>query len=336
MVPSLRSLLATLSVGLVACSAGTTAAPTTTAVATATPSAAPASPTAPAEATTPTQAPATPEEAGTDLTGDVDVGGRALHLSCVGSATGDEPTVLLESGLAAPSTGWGSILRGLADDHHACAYDRAGLGMSDPAGQATRTAADLASDLQALVTASGLEGPVLLVAHSFGAYPAILFAERNLDAVDGVLFVDPRGPRVSGQWRDALPAPAPDEPQSVAANREELGAFETDPSLNPEHLDLSTSAAQVIAALDAPGPLFGDRRVDVLSAELTTQSWSDLPPELAATFDAVWLSGQQELADESTTGQLTVVPDVGHEIHREQAPFVLEAIESMLAGLAGT
>ena len=64
------------------------------------------------------------------------------------------------------------------------------------------------------------------------------------------------------------------------------------------------------------------------------QSWADLPPDLAAAFDEIWLAGQQEFADESTAGSLETVPGVGHEIQAEQPPAVIDALESMLAELA--
>ena len=277
---------------------------------------------------------ATAPSPSTELVADVDVGGRSLHLVCLGPTGTGEPTVLLEAGLGAPYTAWGEILLGLQGAHRVCAYDRAGLGGSAPADEASRTTTDLVDDLHAMLGAAGVEGPFVLGAHSMGIWPATVFAERYPDEVAGVVVVDPRGPRVSSGWRDALPDAVAGEPDAVAANREELDTFETDPSLNDEHLDLTASAAEAAAALDAAGPLFGDRPVVVLSAANTPQSWADLPPDLATTFDRIWLAGQQEFADESSAGTFEVVPGVGHDIPMEQPPAVIQALESMLADVA--
>jgi pimeloyl-ACP methyl ester carboxylesterase len=289
--------------------------------------------TAPSGASSAAAAPSA--SASTELVADIDVGGRTMHLVCLGPTDTGEPTVLLEGGLGAQYTAWGEVLFAMQKSHRLCAYDRAGLGMSEPAPETSRTTNDLVDDLRALLDAAGVEGPFVLGSHSMGAWPAAVFAERYPDDVVGFVVVDPRGPRVSDEWRDALPPAATGEPEAVAANREELGAFETDPSMNDEHLDLAASAAQASAALDADGPLFGDRPVVVLSAANTPQSWHDLPTDLATTFDGIWAAGQQEFADESTAGTLTVVPNVGHDIQLEQPPAVIEALESMLAGVAG-
>ena len=141
-------------------------------------------------------------------------------------------------------------------------------------------------------------------------------------------------PASRARWRDALPSPAADEPASVTDFRDELETFETDPSLNPEHLHLRPSFAEAAAALDAPGPLFGDRPVVVLSAETTPGSQSGLPPDLATTIDEIWAAAQQELADESTAGSLETVSGAGHEIQVDQPPAVIDALERILDDLA--
>ena len=299
---------------------------------------APASTVAPSDA--PSQAPtgvAAPS-AGTsdDLLADVDVGGRTIHVVCVGPADTDAPTVLLEGGLGSPLDSWHFVLQELQGEHRACAYDRAGLGMSEPAPETSRTGANLVADLEALLAGADIGGPYVIAAQSIGAVPAALFAERHADDVVGLVFVDPRGPRVSTDWAAALPPAAAGEPEAVAANRNELATFETDPSLNPERLHLADTSGEAVAALDADGPLFGDRPVVVLRAGNTTQSWADLPPELAATFDEIWYAGQQELADESTAGSVVEVPGSGHEIQVDQPAAVVDAIESVLAAAAAS
>ncbi|WP_108819555.1 alpha/beta fold hydrolase [Pseudovibrio sp. Alg231-02] len=67
-------------------------------------------------------------------------------------------------------------------------YDRAGLGNS-PLWEGPYTVEGEAEDLQAALTAHGVSGPVILVAHSYGGYIASLLAE-NMVQVTGLVFVD--------------------------------------------------------------------------------------------------------------------------------------------------
>ena len=150
------------------------------------------------------------------------------------------------------------------------------------------------------------------------------------------LFVDPESPLLSARFRDALPPPAADEPASVTDFRAGLETFETDPSLNAEHVHLRTSFTQAAAALDAPGPLFGDRPVVVLNAETTPGSQLGLPPELATTVDEMWAAAQQELADESTAGSRETVSGAGHEIQVDKPTAVIDALERILDDLASS
>ena len=59
----------------------------------------------------------------------VDVGGHHLHLHCVGQGS---PTVVLDAGLGAFSLDWGAIQSQIPTSTRVCAYDRAGLGWSEP------------------------------------------------------------------------------------------------------------------------------------------------------------------------------------------------------------
>src|SRR5438067_9531912 len=63
----------------------------------------------------------------------VDVGeGRRLHITCSGMNLEESPTVVLESGAGNDSSGWHLVQSEVAKFTRVCAYDRAGLGSSDP------------------------------------------------------------------------------------------------------------------------------------------------------------------------------------------------------------
>jgi pimeloyl-ACP methyl ester carboxylesterase len=297
----------------------------------------------PAASAVPTQTVASPGQsiaatpsasASSELDADVDVGGRTMHLECVGPTDTDEPTILLEAGLGAPYFTWAEILSGMQSSHRLCAYDRAGLGQSEPPAEASRTAADQVTDLRALLDGAGVNGPFVIAAHSYGPMVATLYTHAYPADVVGLLFVDPRGPHVSAGWRDALPAPTADEPGIVTDLRDFIRRFETEPLLNPEHIHLRASYAEVAAALDPPAPLFGDRPVVVLSAEVTPAEELGLPPDLAKTVDEILFAAHWELAEESTAGSLATVAGAGHQIQVDQPQAVIDALERILRDLA--
>ncbi len=218
--------------------------------------------------------------------------------------------------------------------HRLCAYDRAGLGQSEPPAEASRTASDQVADLRALLDAAGISGPFVIAAHSYGASVAILFTQAYPGDVVGLLFVDPESPHFSERLRDALPPPAEDEPASLTDLRESFETFEIDPSQNPEHLHIRTSLELAAAALDTPGPLFGNRPLVVLTAGTSGERRLGLPPDLATTIDELWAAAQQELADKSAAGLRKTVPGAGHEIQVVRPQAVIDALEQILDTLA--
>jgi hypothetical protein len=88
----------------------------------------------------------------------VNVDGQRLHVVCAGNG---RPTVMFESGIAASSLSWTSVLRDVAAFTRACAYDRAGLGWSGPA-QGPRTVARMLRELRGVLTTAAADGPYVM------------------------------------------------------------------------------------------------------------------------------------------------------------------------------
>jgi pimeloyl-ACP methyl ester carboxylesterase len=284
------------------------------------------------EGPSPTASSASQDPASVVLQADVDVGGRTIHISCLGTAPAGTPTVVLVSGMGAGADAWNPVFYPIAALTRVCAYDRAGLGSSQPAGE-PQTTADQVKDLHAALARTKIGAPYVLGGHSLGAWNITLYVSAYPDEVGGLAFIDPRGPGVSGKWLAALPPASSAEPASVAANRDELTTGETDPSLNPEGMDLRTSEGQIIKVLTADGLLFGDRPVIVLGAGRTKESWADLPAEVRTAFDKIWLDEQKALVAESSRGTFTPVPDSGHDLADEDPDAIVSAIQTVITQL---
>lgn len=125
----------------------------------------------------------------------VDVGGRRLRLVRAGPST-ERPTIILECGAFGCAADWAVVQDKLAvKGLHSLAYDRAGLGYSDP-GPRPRDGQAIAADLEALLAAAGEAGPYIIAGHSMGGLLVRVFMQRNPGQVLGVVLVDAATPEV--------------------------------------------------------------------------------------------------------------------------------------------
>jgi pimeloyl-ACP methyl ester carboxylesterase len=166
---------------------------------------------------------------GSLLIGLVDIGGRRLYLECQGVGS---PTVMLESGAGNGADPWsmdplepaGSrrmVLPAVAGFTRVCAYDRPGITLSinpaHPHAQAEkpfpsrsdpvpmpRTAGDIVTDLHALLQATAVPAPYVLVGHSFGGLVVRLYASAYPDEVFGLVLVDAAQEETWHAWEALL------------------------------------------------------------------------------------------------------------------------------------
>ncbi|MDE2638436.1 MAG: alpha/beta hydrolase [Chloroflexota bacterium] len=116
----------------------------------------------------------------------VDVDGRAVHVVDMGVGA---PTVWLENGWLATCLGWQPFQNMLAAHTRVCAYDRAGVGFSDPVDSG-RCAQNEADEFADLLDAMGETAPIILLAWSGGGPVAQVFAADHPERVAGLILMD--------------------------------------------------------------------------------------------------------------------------------------------------
>jgi pimeloyl-ACP methyl ester carboxylesterase len=126
----------------------------------------------------------------------IDLGGRALRVVRSGPRSG-RPTVVLEHGAFGCAADWAVVQDRLAAKGlRSLAYDRAGLGHSDP-GPRPRDGRAIVADLAALLRTLDEPGPYVLVGHSMGGLMVRLFALTHPEHAAGVVLVDAVTPDIT-------------------------------------------------------------------------------------------------------------------------------------------
>ena len=121
----------------------------------------------------------------------VGVGEHRLHLNCVGQGS---PTVVLDAGWGYTSVEWSAWVQPEVAEHtRVCAYDRAGMGWSEPE-PGPPNATQTADELHALLQEADEEGPYVLVGHSLAGLYSRIYAERYPEEVAGMVLVDSSHP----------------------------------------------------------------------------------------------------------------------------------------------
>jgi pimeloyl-ACP methyl ester carboxylesterase len=283
--------------------------------------------------------------------------GRRMNLVCMGQGS---PVVILESGLGSHISIWGLVQYRIAQTTKTCAYERAGMGVSDEA-HGPRDAAAVDADLDALLHAAGLKGPYVLVGHSLGGYFARLFADLHPKQMAGMVLVDPSIDHQKQLIATIVPPPKPEQanppnPCGVAAEAGQLKPGTEiykacvqepvpglPPALQAAMIAQATSPAMYrtvaseVAAMDqdsaetvARRKTFGDMPLVVLTAGQSAKDPS-LSDAQNQAWQKLWTQGHDDMAALSTRGQNRVVQGSGHFIQFEQPQAVIDAVDEVVA-----
>ncbi|HEX2801048.1 MAG TPA: alpha/beta fold hydrolase [Phenylobacterium sp.] len=154
----------------------------------------------------------------------------------------DRPTIVLEHGAFGCAADWAEVQARLAARGlRSIAYDRAGLGHSDP-GPKPRDGRAIVADLAALLRGLDEEGPVVLVGHSMGGLMVRLFALTHPHRVLGLVLVDAVTPDLMGWVLGARAVRAFDRALRLVSRGARLGMMRPMAAIMGDRIGLSGEA----------------------------------------------------------------------------------------------
>lgn len=271
----------------------------------------------------------------------VAVDDRMMHINCLGQGS---PTVIFELGIGSASAAWSEVHEQVSQFTRACAYDRAGLGYSEPTEQPLRSS-NVASRLQKLLRAARIEDDLVLVGWSAGGVYIREFYARYPERVKAMLFVDSsheqqatRMPQTPGNGADPMLKIAKHlapfglvRMSGILDHRVERGSGSDELKSRlkaiyhqshildtvwqeSEAFNLDINATQ-------PPPPVGDLPLIVLTRGEPDHSQQERDAQNQL---------QQELTLLSTNGKRIVASASGHHIYADQPELLIESIEELV------
>lgn len=285
----------------------------------------------------------------------VDVDGNRMHIDCRGEGS---PTAILELGVGSAAASWDEIHQRLADITRVCAYDRAGLGYSEPFDY-SRRATDVAKRLHGLLRRAGIDDELVLIGWSAGGVYIRAYHQQFPERVRAMLFVD----SAHEQQANRIPQALNGNSNSALRIAQYLAPFglvrrlgildrRVDSSSAAEELkprlkaiyNQSHTISTVVKESDAfdldidasqpPTPV-GDLPLIVLTAgrsdEGAMMSSSESASQIQQRQEREARSElQRELTQLSTRGRQIVATESGHHIYRDQPDLLVDAVVELV------
>jgi pimeloyl-ACP methyl ester carboxylesterase len=219
-------------------------------------------------------------------------------------------TIVLISGLGGGLADWSRVEDSLALRGVVVAYDRPGLGASDP-GVEPRSVGRMATELHDLLRALRLSPPFILCGHSLGGFVAHAYAVRYPHEVAGLLLVDPS--------IEAFYARADSLPEYRAGMARQADRVATrPPGVQAEFAAMPLSRAEV-ARLE-PLPSIPIRML------ISVHHGNALP-----SIEALWRATHVEWIGMQPQGSYVIDETSGHYIQRDNPQLVVANFDSLLA-----
>ena len=224
--------------------------------------------------------------------------GRSLFLRCTGEGS---PTLILEGGDEDTTGSYGFAESTLAADTRTCVYDRANLGMSDPA-PGPRELDDLDGDLESLLHEAGVEPPYVLVGTSGGGYISAGYAYRHAEDIAGMVFIETGAP-----FRNPPPPVVKETTWNDPSNVELRDYLQVEKDGWNGRQEIGDIPVSIVTAKYSPSDIdaatFASERAGMRDNVEDQQGWLVLSPQAEQ-----------------------IVVHTGHAVEEEEPRFVIEVI----------
>jgi pimeloyl-ACP methyl ester carboxylesterase len=271
----------------------------------------------------------------------IDVGGRHLRVVRAGPVT-ERPTIVLEHGAFGCASDWAVVQERLAAKGLASlAYDRAGLGHSDP-GPKPRDGHAIVSDLAALLREIDEDGPLVLVGHSMGGLMVRLYTLTHTRQVLGVVLVDAVTPEVMASPVGAKAVQAFSRMLGWVSQGARFGMMRPVAALAGDRIGLTPEAAAEKRRIhgSAPHARWAAEEVGQWSTTSDQARVADFPPSMPVAVVTAGASTSTALkqvqmipALASRNGYIEHVARAGHAslLGRRFADPIVRGVEHVLA-----
>ena len=275
----------------------------------------------------------------------------SLHLYCTGE--GGALTVVTDSELGGTVLDWQPVQPEVAKFARVCTYDRAGMGWSDSGAQ-PHTSQQIVKELHTLLGNAEVQGPYVLVGHSFGGTNMQVYASQYPDEVAGMVLVDS-----ALEDEEAITLTKSLQPSPVLLKilatigvtrlPYTLGGEapgQTSPDLVDEQAAISSHRKDTFAVADETSSLeesfeenrvapirLGSKPLVVLTAgppPLELMTSQGLSQEQARQIDELHSESQADLTRHSQNAKQIIAEDSGHYVHVEQPDLVVDGISQVV------
>ena len=251
------------------------------------------------------------------------------------------PLVLLHGGHQSAHS-WDLVSLHLAQRYRVLALDQRGHGDSEWARDVEYSNHSMSLDAEAFMDALGLHRPILM-GHSMGGRNSMLLTKRDPSRLRALVIVDV-GPELSGRGREVIAG-------FVQANQEfdDLEHFVSnvrkyDPYRSQEHIErtvkynmLQRSDGKFVSKCDST-----PRRLGLVRGQGPQENISlddarsfDLPVLLVRGANSGILAADaaERFRDALPRGTLVTIPNCGHNVHGQNTPGFIAAVDEFLDAL---
>ena len=265
-----------------------------------------------------------------------DVGGYSLYVEDYGTG---KVNVIFDSGMGDDLSVWNKVADEVSKFSRVITYDRAGLGWSEKSPK-QRDGNTIIEELYSILGQKNVEGPIVLVGHSFGGVNMQLYALTYPENISALVLVDsahekqinkmPRtGLLLKYVFKGGMLAAPFGLPRLYLSNSDpEERAKKSTTKHQFTSLDEANYFPQSLTQLDALNPNYGDLPLVVIARNHPSHEIQN-----KNTKNYIWAELQESLASRSTDSTLIFTGEPQHSIHKVQPEIVIEAIQTLVNSL---